>query len=262
MSVVQIARAFRGSKAKGTARLVLLALADVANDDGEVTAYGRSQKILAGKANCDEGSVRRAIDKLEELGELKVLRLGDGRKPSDYQLTIPEPIEGRQSAAPAPAGRAPSPGELPPQGAQDAAPITPSLPGVDPSPSDDSPPAAASEPDPLEGFEAFWERYPRRVAKGEARKAWPAAVKAASAGRLGPPEEIARGAIQAILAGAERYAAERRGADPKFVAHPASWLRAERWGDEPGANRERPGGRGPRGPIAPSAAPEGRVAEL
>ena len=263
MSVVQLSRVLKHSRSKGSARLVLIALADVANDEGEVTAYARSQKILAQKANVDPGSVRRAIDKLLELEEIEVLRLGDGRKPSDYRIILEEPAiegaqdEGPRSAGPGRAGRAPSPGDLPPQGAQDAGPITPSLPGVDPSPPDTSGESPADD-----GFERFWEIYPRRVAKGEARKAWPAAVKAASAGRMGPAPEVARGAVLAIIAGAERYAQETRQADPKFVAHPASWLRAERWGDEPGANRG--GGRpsGPRAPIAPAAGPEGRVAQL
>lgn len=239
MSVLQISLVFRSSRSKGSARLVLLALADVANDEGEITAYARSQRILAQKANVDQGSVRRAIDKLEELGELKVLSVGDGRQPSDYRIMLGEGAqdEGAQSAAPGPAGRAPSPGDTRAQGAQAAAPITPSLPGVDP-------PSSISRAE-LPGFEIFWEAYPRRVAKGEARKAWPAAVKAA-----GGPEPI--------IEGAKRYAAERRGQDPKFTAHPASWLRAERWGDEPGRGQRS----GPRGPISPPAGPEGRVAEL
>jgi uncharacterized protein YdaU (DUF1376 family) len=69
-----------------------------------------------------------------------------------------------------------------------------------------------------DGFERFWSVYPRKVAKGSARKAWDRAAKLATEAN--------------IIAGAERYAAERAGQDHKFTAHAASWLNAERWKDE------------------------------
>jgi hypothetical protein len=31
----------------------------------------------------------------------------------------------------------------------------------------------------------------------------------------------------------DRYAKSVEGSDPKFVAHPATWLNGERWDDEP-----------------------------
>jgi hypothetical protein len=70
-----------------------------------------------------------------------------------------------------------------------------------------------------EAFEAFWGVYPRKVAKGTARKAWAKAVKSAEA--------------EAIIAAAERYAAEQAGKDAQFTKHPATWLNAESWQDEP-----------------------------
>src|SRR5690606_38824648 len=84
-----------------------------------------------------------------------------------------------------------------------------------------------TKPDPLDGFDEFWSIYPRRVAKGAARKAWPNAVTAA-------------GGVEPILAGARRYAAERDGEDPKFTAHPATWLNRESWADEPTRPTRRP----------------------
>jgi hypothetical protein len=148
--------AFQHSVAKGTARLVILAMADEANDQGLLTAYRRSQSWLAKKANCDRGSVRRAIDTLESLGEVKVLAQGDGRESSDYQLVLPdlEPAEGVQDAAPAGAGRRARAGKARAQAVQAAPPIIPLLPV--PSPSD--PPAAPEAPsDPArELVDAFW----------------------------------------------------------------------------------------------------------
>ncbi len=54
-----------------------------------------------------------------------------------------------------------------------------------------------------------------------------------------PREHIGRRAswrtAAELLAGAERYAAERQGKDPEFTSYPGTWLRARRWQDEPDA---------------------------
>jgi hypothetical protein len=78
----------------------------------------------------------------------------------------------------------------------------------------------ASSEDPL--FAEFWKTYPKRVAKGAARKAWIKALKNGA-----DPE--------AVIFGARRYATDPRRveADSKYTAHPATWLNAERWDDEP-----------------------------
>lgn len=68
------------------------------------------------------------------------------------------------------------------------------------------------------GFEEFYGAFPRKVAKGTARKAWAKAVKLASPGT--------------IIQGARRYATERQHEDPRFTKHPATWLNAEGWNDE------------------------------
>jgi hypothetical protein len=69
-------------------------------------------------------------------------------------------------------------------------------------------------------FEGFYGAYPRKVAKDAARKAYDKAVE--------------RGATPAaLLSGAQRYAAERKGENPKYTKHPATWLNAGCWEDEP-----------------------------
>jgi hypothetical protein len=65
-------------------------------------------------------------------------------------------------------------------------------------------------------FEEFWKVYPRKVGKGEARKAWAGALKRATA--------------EEIIAGAKRYAATKP--DPEYTKHPGPWLNADRWLDE------------------------------
>lgn len=63
------------SKATGTARLVMLAIADHDGEGGSWPSYAR----LAAFANVDPRNARRAVDRLVELGELNVIKGGGGR---------------------------------------------------------------------------------------------------------------------------------------------------------------------------------------
>jgi hypothetical protein len=67
-------------------------------------------------------------------------------------------------------------------------------------------------------FDSFYASFPRRIGKEAARKAFAKALKIATA--------------EQITAGAKRYAEARRGEDPKFTKHPATWLNAGCWDDE------------------------------
>jgi hypothetical protein len=68
-------------------------------------------------------------------------------------------------------------------------------------------------------FERFWAAYPRRVAKEAAKRAFAAAIK--------------RGAdVEALIAGAQRYAVERTGQESRYTKHPATWLNGGCWEDE------------------------------
>lgn len=71
-------------------------------------------------------------------------------------------------------------------------------------------------PAPESSFNAFWEVFPRRVAKLAAQRAWLKAVKLAS------PDEI--------IAGVERY--KRHKPDYADWCHPATFLSSGRWMDE------------------------------
>ena len=68
-------------------------------------------------------------------------------------------------------------------------------------------------------FEEWWHVYPKKVAKEQARRAFKPALKKAS--------------VDVLIAGAERYAEERRGQDPRFTKHAATWLNGGCWQDEP-----------------------------
>lgn len=71
-------------------------------------------------------------------------------------------------------------------------------------------------------FECWWGAVPNKKGKGHARTAYRAARRKTNA--------------ETLLAGIDAYAASVRGKEERFIAHPATWLRAERWLDEPSSN--------------------------
>lgn len=75
------------------------------------------------------------------------------------------------------------------------------------------PPAALAKE-----FEVFWEKYPKKVDRGHAFKAF------VSVRRRGV-------SIETLVAGAERYAADPR-RDPKFTKNAQGWLTGECWNDQ------------------------------
>jgi len=93
------------------------------------------------------------------------------------------------------------------------------------------------EPDPdIDAlFDRWYPAFPRKAGKGQARRAFTAALGKAT--------------IEVLVAGAERYAAERANEDPKYTKHPATWLNGECWLD--GAGDAAPSGDGlPTEPMA------------
>lgn len=67
-----------------------------------------------------------------------------------------------------------------------------------------------------EQFESFWKSYPRRVAKGAARKAFDKAIKKTT--------------LESMLKAITEYVAKK----PEKIdfKHPATWLNGECWDDE------------------------------
>lgn len=67
-----------------------------------------------------------------------------------------------------------------------------------------------------ESFENFWKLYPRKIAKGNAEKAWE---------KIKPDEKLVADIIAAIAKQKPTWT------DPKFIPHPATWLNGKRWLD-------------------------------
>lgn len=75
-------------------------------------------------------------------------------------------------------------------------------------------------------FGEWWQFVPRKVSRGQAEKAYRAALKHAT------PADL--------LAGIQRFAEQVCGTEPNFIAHPATWLNGKRWLDEPALPLENP----------------------
>jgi hypothetical protein len=70
-------------------------------------------------------------------------------------------------------------------------------------------------------FETFWQNWPKRIAKADARKAW------AQTKDVRP--DIAK-LLLAVKAQCKTESWLKDGG--KYIPHPATWLRGERWDDE------------------------------
>ncbi len=79
---------------------------------------------------------------------------------------------------------------------------------------------AATKTDPL--FDEFWDAYPRKVKKEDARLAWKTVLK-----RKVDPRHV----IDAARQQAAQWKAE--GKETQYTQHPATWLRAGSYDDEP-----------------------------
>ena len=71
-----------------------------------------------------------------------------------------------------------------------------------------------------ESFDAWWATYPKKVDKGQARKAFKAALKKAS--------------LDELVDGAQHYAThvKSQGTEKRFIKNPSTWLNAEAWANE------------------------------
>ena len=233
MSVAVMTKVWDTSLAAEGCLLVLLAIADFADDDGR--AFPSVPK-LAKKARLSERQTQCALRRLEEIGELKIFkrRLDHGGWGSSaYQVLTPSAVSAPPPGAiSAPAGEvgnttlvkfathledrsippltatgtAPP---LPPQGGNGSC-LFPDLPPVKPK-------RTRKSTEPSEEFLQFWREYPRHKKMKDAWKAW----------------QQANPALTVVL---ESLAAHKKSQDwrrgPQYIPYPATWIRAEQWDDD------------------------------
>lgn len=114
MSVESTSRVWRHSRATGTTRVVLLAIAD---HDGEGGAWPSIETLQRMAGGVDRRTVQRAISQLVAAGELRVhqnaggtLRTDPRNRPNRYEITLGQLAE--RPAEPSGSGAAPTPPHL------------------------------------------------------------------------------------------------------------------------------------------------------
>jgi hypothetical protein len=198
MSIEAVALVLNQSKATGRAKLVLIGIANHLGDQGAWPAIS----TLARYANASERSVKRDIQELVELGELKVeVQNAPTRtqyKTNLYWLTIGSGVTDSASGVTDWVSRGDSSGKsgVTPVGTQNII-LTIKEPSMKQAEID---------------FDNFWKLYPKRVAKADAVKAWNKAIKTKTADEL--------------LKLTKAYA-EGKLPEDKYIPYPASWLNKE-----------------------------------
>ena len=71
----------------------------------------------------------------------------------------------------------------------------------------------------MEQFQQFWEAYPRKVNKAQARKAW-------------NQVSLVRPDLETLLQALDKQKTQEQWQNPIYIPHAATWLRNERWEDE------------------------------
>jgi hypothetical protein len=198
MSIEAVSLVLNNSKATGRAKLVLLGIANHLGDHGAWPSIS----TLARYANASERSVKRDIQELVELGELKVeLQNAPTKtqyKTNLYWITIGSGVTDSASGVTDWVSRGDSSGKsgVTPVGTQNI-----NITIKEPSLKSD-----------LESFETFWLLYPKKVAKADAIKAWKQATKKKTADEL-------IGLVKAY--------SESKLPDQQYIPYPASWLNKE-----------------------------------
>jgi hypothetical protein len=225
------------SQSKGTARLVLLAIADKAYGNG-CSAYAGTT-MLVQRSNAARSSVVAAVDKLIQLGELAVIDGQQGPR-GETVYTLPKARHHRRS--PSEGGPESGPVQNPdrsenrtgtesgPGGSENR---TPGGPESGPhnavgTQETQQPPAPASQAPTVareitdedkREFGRFWHNHPKSKDYDKTREAWVEAVLAGA-------EPVA------ISAAALAYAHEAVNTEFRFVKQSANWLRERRYEDK------------------------------
>jgi hypothetical protein len=198
MSIEAVSLVLNNSRATGRAKLVLLGIANHLGDQGAWPSIS----TLARYANSSERSVKRDIQELVELGELKVeLQNAPTKtqyKTNLYWITIGSGVTESASGVTDWVSRGDSSGKsgVTPVGTQNI-----NLTIKETSKKTDS-----------YGFDTFWSLYPKRIAKADALKAWNKALKKKTADEL--------------IALTKAYS-ESKLPDMTYIPYPASWLNKE-----------------------------------
>jgi hypothetical protein len=202
MSLAHISAVFAHSKTRGGARLVMLAIADRANEkDGRAWP---GMEDLSQRTGLSRAACWRAINAAEALGELKIERYRGPHHTHRYTIILPncfkmQPFQNETS--------------------------TVSKRNINCFKMKRKPEGTRrnhhSSSSGDDGFRVFWELYPRKVGKKAALDAWQKCN-----GTMPPIETL----TERIKAATESDAWQRD--EGKYIPHPATWISGHRWEDE------------------------------
>lgn len=229
MSIRVMSEVWKHSRAAGVDLLVMLALADFSNDQGESFP---SLRTLAEKSRLTPRGVCKILDRLQAAGEVRRDRSRGGKnrrtrysiKPSNSEQHSVNSIQ-RTANTEWESNETVNSGShaLNRQGTTNKRGSTESdkpIPDSLSTKGNRKPTRPAPDPAQLEAFTRFYEAFPLHVGRAEAEKAWLT---------LNPDTALA----VTIVAAARRYAEGVRDTEPKYIKHPGPWLNGRRWEDEP-----------------------------
>jgi len=187
----------------GNEMILLLALADVADDKGRCRYLADDDDLtyasLAVKARVSRSTLIRLLAKLREVG-LVDQKPGVKGRPNEFRIVVPWASEFGINLEPEAGDEVSSDDEF----------------GFK---LDEPSSYRRNDVNTADLFDEFWSVYPRKAGKGAARKAFAAAAKSAGGA--------------AVVAGARRFALDPNLPDKQFIPHPATWLSRGSWEDEP-----------------------------
>lgn len=213
-------------------RLLLLAMAESASEDGELSAYCRSQAFLAFKCGwLNANAVRKLLRSLESKGLIVSRETGAGLSQSSYQLAFLDSVPPGNLAKLFRAQRRPREGDPsiwrghpPPYGGDPPPPYGGDHISVVPTYSNHEKPARARG---LRKWfnEELWPRFPDQV---DRLNTW-REIELLNPGEALRAEIVA--GLDRAIARQEREAAESLDGFVRALPTPRNWLRGRRWED-------------------------------
>ena len=213
MSMDSMVKAMKTKVGNPLRKLVLIKLADNANDQGECWP---SYQHIADQCEIGRSTVKLHIRELEKAGFLRreYRRKGELNQSNLFHLSLDggaaSALWGGAGDNPPGAGdNPPGAGDNPGGGA-----------GAAPRTSHSSEPV--NEPKPMSnGFDQFWKLYPRKVDKAKAQKAWD---------KLSMTPDLF--AVITVALARQSTSIDWLKSGGQFIPHPTTWLNGSRWEDE------------------------------
>lgn len=209
MSMELMVKAMKTKVGSPLRKLVLIKLADNANDHGECWP---SYQHIADQCEIDRSTVRKHIKHLATQGLLRIENR-DGPKGNSsnlYYLVLRAVGQNSTPVGPESPGVGLQPtGGVGPESTRTS---HPSEPVNEPKP--------MGTPKPLEGFDVFWKLYPKKKSRKEALKAW---------AKLNPEADLRQILITAL--GDHCLSEDWTKDGGRYIPNASTWLNGERWTD-------------------------------